>query len=127
MKVPVNTTKQVKEDPRSFLFAGLVLGSSGAVLNQEKQGQASFVNSETLPTDMGAEDRKVLEEAGVKFGEKVEDDEMFQHVELPVGWKKVPTSHSMWSNLVDDKGGVRAEIFYKAAFYDRSAFLRVRG
>lgn len=59
----------------------------------------------------------------MKFGDKVHGDEMFQYVELPAGWKKVPTGHSMWSKLVDDKGRERAAIFYKAAFYDRSAHL----
>lgn len=72
---------------------------------------------------MGADDRVALEKSGVKFGEKVKGDEMFQHIELPAGWKKVPTDHSMWSKLVDDKGRERAAIFYKAAFYDRSAHL----
>ena len=31
----------------------------------------------------------------------------------------------MWSNLVDKQERVRATIFYKAAFYDRNAFLNV--
>ncbi len=122
-RTPVNTTKQVKDDPMGFLATGLVMGASEAILHQEAQGQSSFVNSETLPTEMHTVDKEVLDKAGVKFGEKVEGDEMFQYVELPAGWKKVSTDHSMWSNLVDDKGRVRAAIFYKAAFYDRSAHL----
>jgi len=44
-------------------------------------------------------------------------------VELPIGWKKRSTGHSMWNDLVDDKGRVRATFFYKAAFYDRDAFI----
>ena len=124
-KAPINTAKQVKDDPMGFLAAGIVMGASAVIENQEAQGQSSFVNSETLPTDMQGTARDVLEKAGVKFGEKVEGDEMFRYVELPAGWKKVSTSHSMWSNLVDDKGRVRAAIFYKAAFCDRSAHLSV--
>ena len=50
---------------------------------------------------------------------------MFQEVILPAGWKKVRTDHSMWSKLVDDKGRERASIFYKAAFYDRSAHMNL--
>ncbi len=46
-------------------------------------------------------------------------------MELPAGWKKISTDHAMWSNLVDDKGRKRASIFYKAAFYDRSAHLQL--
>src|SRR5262249_62223077 len=63
--------------------------------------------------------------AGVVFGKVVPGDSLFVFVTLPNGWKKVPTDHSMWSNLVDDKGRKRAAIFYKAAFYDRDAHLRM--
>lgn len=95
------------------------------ILKQEADGQRSFTTSDTLPTQMGREDRKVLEQAGVVFNGKVSGDEMFTYVTLPAGWQKVATSHSMWSDLVDDKGRKRAEIFYKAAFYDRDAYLRI--
>ena len=67
--------------------------------------------------------KDILEAAGVKFLGPVEGDPIFQRVTLPAGWSKKATDHSMWSNLVDDKGRVRARIFYKAAFYDRSATL----
>jgi len=52
-------------------------------------------------------------------------DKVFQYATLPAGWRKQPTDHSMWSDLLDDKGRKRASIFYKAAFYDRSARLNV--
>jgi hypothetical protein len=76
-------------------------------------------NSDTLPTNF--QGREALEAAGVKFGAAVKGDPMFTYVELPAGWKKRSTGHAMWSDLVDDKGRKRASIFYKAAFYDRSA------
>ena len=97
--------------------------AGNAIRKQEADGQRSFTTSDTLPTRMGEDDRKVLEQAGVVFGNQVRGDEMFTYVTLPAGWKKVPTSHSMWSDLVDDKGRRRAAMFYKAAFYDRSARL----
>lgn len=98
-------------------------GSGDAILRQEADGQRSFTTSDTLPTNMSENDRRVLEQAGVVFGSQVSGDEMFTYVTLPTGWKKVATSHSMWSDLVDDKGRKRASMFYKAAFYDRSAHL----
>ncbi|RJQ28000.1 hypothetical protein C4577_00305 [Candidatus Parcubacteria bacterium] len=122
--VPVNTQEQAQEDPlmRSWVMGG----NPNAIVAQEAEGQQSFVNSDTLPTrtnDYGDHDsKKALEAAGVKFGVVIPGDPLFQYVELPKGWKKVPTSHSMWSDLVDDKGRKRASIFYKAAFYDRDAF-----
>lgn len=126
-RIPVNTTKQVEENPAGFLAEGIVIGGGRAIIHQEEQGQRSFVGSDTLPTNMGRfsdyDTKAILEAAGVKFLGVVEGDPIFQYVELPQGWKKMPTDHSMWSKLVDNKGRERASIFYKAAFYDRSAHM----
>lgn len=88
---------------------------------QEAQGQKDFVANNTLPIQCNFCTRKQLEEMGIVFGEPVDD--LFVEVQLPEGWKKVPTGHSMWSDLVDAEGNKRASIFYKAAFYDRDAFI----
>jgi len=125
-RAPRNTAQEVRDNPIVGLFTAMGEGGSG-ILAQEAQGQRSFVGSDTLPTDMGRhsgyDTKAILEAAGVKFLGVVEGDDMFQYVELPQGWKKVATDHSMWSKLVDDKGRERASIFYKAAFYDRSAHM----
>jgi hypothetical protein len=118
-----NIEKMAKDNPLILLAEAIADGTSKMIENQEAQGQVSFVSSTTLPTDMPDDAREILEKAGVIFGDVVEGDPMFQHVELPEGWQKVKTDHSMWSDLVDDKGRKRAGIFYKAAFYDRSAHL----
>ena len=127
---PVDTAQRVKENPELFLLEAMAdkHGGVNTMMCQEADGQQSFITSTTLPTDIEYHNSKynakdILEAAGVKFGEVVEGDDMFQYVELPEGWKKVPTDHSMWSKLVDGKGRERAMIFYKAAFYDRSAHL----
>ena len=126
-RAPGNTTKQVQDNPMGFLADVMVRGGSEAILHQEASGQRSFVGSDTLPTDIGRHSdydmKAILEATGVKFLGVVEGDDMFQYVEFPQGWKKVATDHSMWSKLVDDKGRERASIFYKAAFYDRSAHM----
>lgn len=98
---------------------------SDGILEQESDGQSSFVNSDTLPTDIYGDGKSALEKAGVKFLGIVEGDEIFQYVELPDGWQKEKTGHSMHSQLLDDKGRERATIFYKAAIYDRSAHLSI--
>ena len=100
-------------------------GVSGAIMEQEAQGQRELVNSTQLPAKVNSGDRKALEKAGVVFGEKSPDDDLFVEATLPEGWQKRRTDHSMWSELVDEKGVVRATIFYKAAFYDRDAFINV--
>lgn len=126
-KVPVNTERQVAEQPD--MLSWVMGGAPHKIEEQEAQGQQSFVNSETLPTYMGSSSeystKAILEAAGFKFVCVVPDDDMFQVVEMPSGWQKKATDHSMWSNLVDDKGRVRASIFYKAAFYDRSAHMNL--
>lgn len=122
-RAPENTTETV--NPLAFVREAMVIGSGRAIETQEARGQADFVESTTLPTEYNTYDKYdpegILKSFGVVFLGPVEGDPMFQYVNLPKGWKKKPTSHSMWSELVDDKGRKRASIFYKAAFYDRKA------
>lgn len=92
----------------------------GGIERQEAAGQATFVRNATLPKDC---DREALTKCGVIFGKDADD--LFVNVVLPDGWKKQATSHSMHSDLLDEKGRVRATIFYKAAFYDRCADMRM--
>jgi hypothetical protein len=106
------------ERPRLEWLLG---GNPGAIEAQEARGQQEFVNSTQLP-DQGS-DNKCWEAMGVVFGEPTPGDQLFRAATLPEGWKKVATDHAMWSDLVDDKGRVRANIFYKAAFYDRNAHI----
>lgn len=99
----------------------------GGIEAQEKAGQMEQAERSTLPLELGskyqgtpAEHRKPWEALGFKVSDRIVDD-IFVEVEFPKGWKKVPTDHSMWSKIVDDKGRERGTIFYKAALYDRSA------
>lgn len=124
LKASHNTAQEAADHPIIPLEAIIEKNPGDAIVAQEARGQTSFVGSDTLPLKMRRDnDKEILEAAGVKFLSPVENDKLFQYVELPAGWKKFPTDHSMWSNLVDDKGRVRATIFYKAAFYDRNAFM----
>jgi len=93
----------------------IVASTPGGIEAQERTGQLAFVANESLPIDGP---RDLLEAMGIEFGEPIDD--LFIEARLPEGWQKVATSHSMHSDLVDDKGRRRASIFYKAAFYDRS-------
>lgn len=100
---------------------GLIEGTSGGIEASEARGQRELVESTQLPSKIRG--REELEAMGIKFGEPCADDPLFCDAELPAGWKKRATDHSMWSELVDNEGEVRARIFYKAAFYDRDAFI----
>lgn len=92
----------------------------GGIEAQEAAGQAIFVSNATLPKDCN---RDMLALMGVKFGADVDD--LFVMAQLPDGWKKQATEHSMWSDLLDENGRKRASIFYKAAFYDRKAHMNL--
>lgn len=107
-----------------FLMEASLVGTSRAIENQEARGQRQLVNSEVLPTRLNG-CKPALEKLGFQFIGEVERDPLFQRVNMPQGWKKQATDHSMWSDLVDDKGRRRGSIFYKAAFYDRDAFLNL--
>ncbi len=99
----------------------MIASTPGGIERQEAAGQASFVSSETLPLQFNYCTKEQFEAMGVVFGAPVDD--LFQQARLPAGWVKVATDHSMHSELRDEKGRKRAGIFYKAAFYDRSAFI----
>ncbi len=101
-------------------FANALIASTpGGIERQEAAGQRTLVESAMLPKDIGGATREQLTALGFKFGADV--DELFVTCELPPGWKKHGTDHSMHSDLLDEQGRKRAGIFYKAAFYDRRA------
>lgn len=126
-----NTTKE--SSLKSF-FCNTLLGGSAetAITDQEKAGQNELIKSQQLPVNPGGspfkneEELKKIKEVYKKWGmdpKLTEGDELFYTVELPKGWKKEQSGGSYWSDLLDDKGRVRAHIFYKAAFYDRHSHI----
>jgi len=106
---------------RGDIENAIIAETPGSIEAQETRGQRDFVASETLPIECNHCSREQLEQMGILFGDPIDD--LFVAVQLPKGWKKVPTDHSMWSQLLDGKERERAVIFYKAAFYDRSAHI----
>lgn len=111
-----------KRDPL-LLVAG-AWGNPGHIEEMEAQGQAQLLNSTELPTDM-REGRQAYEALGFTLGAPHPNDPMFCPATLPEGWTRAATDHSMWSRILDQHGRERVEIFYKAAFYDRRAFMRL--
>lgn len=106
----------------------LMGGNPNAIEVQEAQGQIELINSSQLPVKLNFPRKTDVisqyESIGIKVIRKTEDDYLFFDVELPKGWKKeMAVDDSMWSYLIDAKGRERANIFYKAAFYDRDAFI----
>ncbi len=123
--MPRNTAKDAQQNPEILLLEAMANRGdmSGMIERQEAQGQAQLVFDDTLPTEGLSKHKDRIEAAGGVIGTPVAGDGMFTHVKLPAGWKKVATGHSMWTDLVDDKGAKVTGIFYKASFYDRKAFI----
>lgn len=132
-----DTAAEAQRDPLLTMLSLPVFGgSSGAIEAQEARGQRELAQSNQLPrigllvgyTNYGEppEGTPELLPAWKAIGVSLValgSDKLFADVALPKGWKIKPTSHSMWSDLVDAKGRKRAGIFYKAAFYDRGAHM----
>ena len=93
-----------------------------AIESQEKMGQQELVTDSALPTQ--GLDGLPLTEWGVEVVGVRANDPLFTEVKLPAGWMLRATVHDMWSELIDGHGVKRASIFYKAAYYDRGAFIR---
>ncbi|MEU6614458.1 hypothetical protein [Streptomyces parvus] len=122
-----NTTQSMRDPDNNlaFLASAMATGSNDAFIGaQEKAGQQQLVHSDRLPTDIQG-DRQAFEALGFTFGDPDPSDPLFAPATLPDGWTRQAADHDMWSYLLDEHGRRRASIFYKAAFYDRSAFIRL--
>lgn len=100
------------------LANAIVASTPGGIEAQEKRGQTALVNSTNMPKEMSPS-REAFEKLGFVFGDAVDD--LFLKATLPAGWTRAATDHSMHSDILDEKGRKRVGVFYKAAFYDRSA------
>lgn len=106
---------------RGDLANALIASEPGGIERQEAAGRRTLVESAMLPKEVRGATREQLISLGFQFGADV--DELFVTCELPPGWTKRGTDHSMHSDLLDNQGRKRAGIFYKAAFYDRRAYM----
>jgi hypothetical protein len=116
---PIEDTGQ--RDPLLHMLGAMSDGTGDYITGMEATGQRQLVNSDRLPTK-GSDD-PVLLELGFTFGEPDPGDPMFRPATLPPGWKRKGSEHAMWSYIEDERGIERVAIFYKAAYYDRSAHM----
>lgn len=110
-----------KRDPLLHLALSRGQGSSDYIEGMEAEGQRELVNSTALPKPGAAQ--AAFEALGFSFGE--ESDELFVQATLPEGWTRAATDHAMHSDVLDTEGRRRVGVFYKAAFYDRSAEMHI--
>lgn len=95
-----------------------LLASNSYVPDMEAAGQQQLVGSSRLPAEGNWDGLGAL---GFVKGDPVAGDPLFVEATVPVAWVRRSTDHSMHSEIFDDRGLPRVGIFYKAAFYDRSA------
>ena len=123
--VPTQCRPQKESEERTtrdgMLYAMTGSGGEQAIYDSEARGQAEMVKSESLPVRTNFCSDADLEAMGIELGKPFEEDDIFRPAVLPDGWVRKGTEHSMWSEIVDGRGRKRLSIFYKAAFYDRSA------
>jgi hypothetical protein len=115
------------ESREAFGLAAIAVAMSGQstdslVEAQEKRGQQQLIHSDRLPTVMH-DPREAFEAVGFTFGEPDPRDRLFAPATLPDRWKREGSDHAMWSYILDQLGRRRVSMFYKAAFYDRDAFM----
>ncbi|MFE5675085.1 hypothetical protein ACFQ7B_07655 [Streptomyces erythrochromogenes] len=96
------------------------------ITGQERRGQQQLVNSDRLPAQFHG-DRAAYEALGFTLGAPDPADPLFAPATLPAGWTREASDHDMWSYILDGLGRRRVSIFYKAAFYDRSAHMSLVG
>jgi hypothetical protein len=116
-----------KRHPADHLMGLMSEGNDGYIEGMEAAGQAEVLLSDRIPTS-GPFDESLdaqLVALGFTLGEPDADDPIFRPCALPDGWRREASDRSMWSYIVDTDGYRRVAIFYKAAFYDRSAHFRI--
>ncbi|MGW7359430.1 hypothetical protein ACWGI0_23050 [Streptomyces sp. NPDC054802] len=123
-----NTSETMNDPSRALGFIAASIGpggSSEAIEEMERAGQTQLVNSDRLPTKLNGSQLEDFQALGFSFGEPDVSDPLFRPATLPEGWKRQASDHDMWSYVVDQLGRRRVGIFYKAAFYDRSAHMHL--
>lgn len=92
---------------------------------QERRGAEEMADADVLPVEVRDDPLAAYEALGFIFGEPLGEDPLFRQASLPPGWSRRRTGHDMWTEIVDERGARRVDISYKAACYDRRAFMRL--
>jgi len=100
-----------------FLARALSVGTEKAIEEKEAEGHSKVERKERLPLDLNGSKQEDYEKAGFVFGDPI--NSIFRSVTFPEGWRVQRTGHAMWSDILDTRGFVRGNIFYKS--YDEKA------
>jgi hypothetical protein len=108
----------------------LMGGNPRAIEDQELQGQRHLCSNRDimqLPVEANGigDAHSEYKKMGIEVIKNSAGDNLFYDVKIPKGWTLEASDHAMWSYLKDETGKERAQVFYKAAFYDRKAFVNI--
>ena len=96
-------------------------GKNNVIEHMEAEGQQEAVRNIMMAKDMSP-NKEEWEQLGFIFTD-IPDDNVLCVATLPEGWSLKATDHSMWNDIIDENGMKRGSMFYKAAFYDRNAYM----
>lgn len=114
-------TRRFHADPFYESMLGLAAGSPEEYDRvTASRGAAEVRMSDELPAKDTAdpEVQAALLSLGFKLGGVQSGNPMFREAEMPKGWTRKSTDHYMYTNVLDAKGRVRAQIGFKAQAYD---------
>lgn len=117
----MNEITVTKPTPIGLASLGIYGGDGSDIEAMERKGAEEMAGAtHTLPTD-GSD---MVDELGITWGPVLVDDPLFREATLPEGMRLMRTEHDMWTDVLQD--GIKvAAVFYKAAFYDRRAMIRI--
>jgi hypothetical protein len=99
---------------------GIPIGQQ--IEDQEAKGQELVSKLCLIPKDV--RDRKLADLILEGFVCLKDFDDLFFQMNLPEGWRILASRKgSYWSTILDELGKIRYRLFYKAACYDRRAFI----
>lgn len=123
-----NTTAAMTDpvEAERFLLEDMEGGPNAPVEAQEAAGQREMLTAAALPTrTMYCTDRDLID-LGFTLGDPRPDDPLFRDATFPEGWTRVPFPDSDYGTYVVDRlGRPRVLLWYKSAFYDRRAHIKV--
>ena len=100
---------------------------SSPVSHHEGAAQEPMIRDVSIPVRITptATAIHVLKKFGMVFLGADELNPLLQQVQLPPRWQIVQTEHPLWTNLVDEQGRVRAQIFHKSTRWDERAHMNL--
>ena len=107
---------EIQKASMELFKKALIEGKKPQELIDEKESEGQKkVNTEIMLSRDMQPAKEVWEKLGFVFYE-IPGNNVLYKAELPKGWKLVPNEHPMWTDLIDEQGNLRGQMFYKASY-----------